>query len=53
VSIAEGIGGNILVNLSTITRMLEKPSDSGKSVIKSIEMEDQGHSIISRGLRKP
>jgi len=43
---------NILVSLFTITRAHVKPSDSGKSVIKSIEIEDQGRSLISRGLRK-
>jgi len=40
-----------LVSLSTITRMHVKPSESGKSVIKSIEIEDQGRSLSSRGLR--
>jgi len=30
-----------------------KPLDNGRSVIKSIEREDQGFEGISRGWRKP
>jgi len=51
VSIAEGrswkgIRWNILVSLFMKTRIHVKPSESGKSVIKSIEIEDQGRSLI-------
>ena len=58
VSTAEGIEGNgmkcpILVHLSMTTRMQVKPSDFGRSVMKSMEMEDQGLLLIGKGCKKP
>ena len=58
VSVAEGTLGKgikcpILVKRSITTKIQVYPLDTGRSVMKSIEREDQGLLGMSKGLRKP
>ena len=52
-ALEHGIKCAILVNRSTTTKMESCPSQSGKSVIKSIEMDDHGRSGSGRGRSSP
>ena len=53
VVLVHGIKCAILVNRSTIVRIASKPSDGGRSVLKSREMDFHGPSRVGKGYKRP
>ena len=49
----QGMNSTSFENRSTTTRMLSNPSDSGRSVIKSVDISFQGPGGVSSGFNFP
>ena len=49
----QGIKYAIFVSRSTMTKMLSNEFDGGRSVVKSIEIEDHGRPGMDNGYRSP
>ena len=53
VVLVQGINSTSLENQSITTRMLSKPLDSGRSVMKSVDISFQGPGGVSSGFNFP